>query len=165
MGNRHTSSDSTKFNVFDILIVAMIVACIAAIGLRFYFISNVDMTSESVSVKFEIVGISGENADEFKEGKKLYLQNGDDEVGRITSVFTEPMKVRASDESGSLITLDHPDKKTVTGTATLNGKWNEKGFMLNGTQLISLGTVIDLYTDRNQFSLTVIEVYESQAEY
>ena len=162
---KHTSSDSTKFNVFDILIVVMIIACIAAIGLRFYFISNVDMTSESVSVKFEVVGISDENANEFKDGKKLYLQNSDNEVGRITSISIDQMKVRASDESGALIILDHPDKKTVTGTATFNGKWNEKGFMLGGTQLISLGTVIDLYTDRNQFSMTVIEVYENQAEY
>lgn len=156
------ANDKPRFNIFDILIIFAIIACIAAIGLRFYFMNNTGVKSDSTTIKFEVYGISKENALEFSARKKIYLQSNDEEIGKFEVVEANAAKIEAFDKSGNVTMVDHPDKQTVSGTATVIGKWGDNGFMLNGTQLLSLGTQIYVYTDRNMFSMTVIEISEKQ---
>lgn len=156
------NNDRPRFNIFDILIIFAIIACIAAIGLRFYFMNDTSVKSDTTTIKFEVYGISKENALEFANGKKLYLQSNDEEIGKFEEVEISAAKVEAFDSKGNVKIVDHPDKQTVTGTASVVGKWSDRGFMLNGTELLSLGTQIYVYTDRNMFSMTVIEISEKQ---
>lgn len=142
-----------KLNIFDILIIFIVVACIAAIFLRIYFVSRQTMSGEAVTIRFEVSDISPENAAAFTPESTLFLQEDDSIIGSFKEINV--IDTRITD-----ITI--PNSKTVQGTAVILGKWAEKGFMLNGTTLISLGTTIDVYTDKNIFTLTVIGILENE---
>lgn len=152
------TGEKQKINVIDILIILIVVACIAAIAVRFYFGSDVSLTEDTALVKFEVCGISEENAREFARDKKIYLQSNDTEIGYFKSVSESPLMIDAVDGDGNITKAAHPDKKTVSGYVFVFGKWSERGFFVNGTDLISIGSQISVYTDRNQFSMTVISV-------
>ncbi|MBO4353823.1 MAG: DUF4330 family protein [Clostridia bacterium] len=149
---------SAKLNIIDIIIIFAVLACIAAIGLRIYFTSQENKYGETASVTFEVYGISEENAAAFAQNAKLYLASSDREIGYISAFTTSPATVDAVGEGGEMISVNDPFKVTVVGTATLKGKWNGSGFYLDGTTLLSLGTNVEVYTEKNIFSLTVLGV-------
>ncbi|MCQ2436076.1 MAG: DUF4330 domain-containing protein [Clostridia bacterium] len=145
----------TRLNAIDILIIVLVVACIAAICVRFYFTNNVDPRSESVTIQFSVDGISDVNAAEYKNGQKVYLSSNDVEIGYFDTVKSEYMMIDAIDDDGHTVRVTHPDKMTVTGSIVLMGKWTDNGFAVNGNEIIRLGSKLNLYTSRNTFTLTV----------
>lgn len=158
MDKKITPKEKARLNIFDALIIFVIVACIAAIGVRIYFTSHTETAPETVEIKYEVYGISEENAAEFIQGKKIYLQSSNAEVGRIESVSVSPAKIEAVDDDGNITVASDPYKFTVSGKMTLSGKMSDSGFAVNGQELISLGSPLSVYTDRNMFTLTVIEI-------
>ena len=156
MDKKAEKKQRTKLNILDVLIIVAVVACIAAIGLRIYFSSRTETMPDEITVSFEVAGISAENAAEFKEGKTLYLQSGGEKIGKIETVSVSAQKIDdATDKDGNIVTVYHPEKKTVSGTVTLYGKESDNGFMIGGKTLMYYGSTIDVYTDRNVFTLTV----------
>ena len=153
---------SAKLNIIDIMIIFAVLACIAAIGLRIYFTNQENKSGETATVTFEVYGISEENAAAFKENMKLYLASNDDEIGSVSTFTTAPSKTDAVGDDGQIVSVNDPIKLTVTGSATLKGKWGGDGFYLDGTTLLSLGTKVEVYTERNIFSLTVLGVSENK---
>ena len=161
MDKRTDVGKKAKFNILDVVIVVAIVACIAAIGLRIYFSSRTETMPDSITVSFEVEGVSAENAAEFLQGKELYLKSTGEPIGKIETVSVEKLKINdATDKDGKVVTAYHPDKKTVSGTLTIYGKSGENGFMIGGRILMHYGSTIDVYTDRNIFTVSVYPLSE-----
>lgn len=158
MDKKQDNAKKTKLNVIDVIIIVAIVACIAAVGVRIYFTSHTDTSPDKVTVTYEVKGISEENAAQFEAGKKIYLVADDSQAGVFNTVNISPEKLLAHDESGKIVEVNSPDRKTVTGTLTFNGKNNDSEFMVSGKYSISLGSTVEVYTDRNTFTLTVIAI-------
>ena len=157
MDKRQNKEKKAKFNIIDALIIVAIVACIVAIGLRVYFSSRENKTPDHVICNFEVSGISEENANSFAEGKKVYLDSDDAEVGAFRTVEIIAETVNATDKDGNVVKATVPGKCTVKGTVTLYGKYGDDGlFYVNGETPVSLGSVVSVYTDRNRFSMTII---------
>lgn len=163
MDKKTTQKEKIRLNVFDILIIVAVIACIAAIGVRIYFSTHTKLTNELATVKFEVVGISEENAAEFKSDKKLYLVSGNAEIGQIDNAETKAARLEAIDEDGNITVVSDPIKKTVSGTATLYGVWDGGYFSVNGQIRLSLGSEINVYTDRNRFTLRVLDVTQKNS--
>lgn len=161
MDKKTAVKEKTRLNVFDVLIIFVVVACVAAIGVRIYFTSHASNNDESVMITYEVYGISEENADEFAQGKKIYLQSGGAEVGMINSVEKAPARIEAIKDSGDITVVGDPYLITVTGKMTLYGKTSDGGFFVDGNTMISLGSSLSVYTDRNMFTLTVIEISQN----
>ncbi len=156
--DRKAQNKKAKLNIIDIIIIFAVLICLAAIGLRIYFTSNANNTGEEALVTFEVYGISETNAMAFGENMKLYLASSDDEVGYIVSAAVSAAKTDAVDGDGKITSVNDPIKKTVVVTAVLKGKWGDDGFYLDGTKLLSLGTNVEIYTEKNIFSFTVLDV-------
>lgn len=156
MDKNKDKSKKAKLNVIDVIIIVFIIACMAAIGIRIYFTSHTDMSPDKVTITFEVKGISEENAAQFAVGKKVYLSADDSVAGEFLAVTVSPEKLLAHDENGKIREVNSPGKKTVTGAISFIGKNNDSEFMVCGKYSVSLGSTIDVYTDRNMFTLTVI---------
>ena len=163
MDKSSKNTGKAKLNVIDVIIIVAIILCIAAVGVRIYFTTHTDTSPDKITVTFEVKGISEENAAQFAAGKKVYLSADDSVAGEFLTVSVSPEKMLAHDEDGQLREVNNPDKKTVTGTISLTGKNNDSEFMVGGKYSVSLGSKIDVYTDRNMFTLTVIG-FESESK-
>ena len=161
---RSSSKEKKRLNIFDVLIIVVVIACVAAIGVRVYFTANVNNADESVVITYEVYGISAENAEEFTQGKKIYLQSNDAEVGIINTVIKNASRVEAIDDDGTITVVGDPYLITVTGKMTLYGKTSDSGFFVNGQTQISLGSSLSVYTDRNMFTLTVVEMTQTSSK-
>ena len=161
MDKKTTPKEKARINIFDVLIIFVIIACVAAIGVRIYFTSHASNNDESVMITYEVYGISEENAAEFAQGKKIFLQSNGDEVGMINTVVKSPSRVEAIEDDGDITVVDDPYLVTVTGKMTLYGKSSDGDFFVGGTTAISLGSSLSVYTDRNMFTLTVIEISQN----
>ena len=77
MAKQETKS---RFNIFDALLILLILACIAALVFRYYYNSK-DAVGEQVKVSFIVPAIMPSTADAMTEklrtGTVLYLSDGD----------------------------------------------------------------------------------------
>ena len=158
MDKKANAKEKTRLNIFDVLIIFVVVACVAAIGIRIYFTSHASNNDQTVTITYEVYGISEENANEFAQGKKIYLQSNGAEIGMINTAQKAPARIEAIEDSGDIAVVGDPYLITVTGKMTLYGKSSDGGFAVNGNTMISLGSSLSVYTDRNMFTLTVIEI-------
>lgn len=158
MDKRSSTKEKSRLNIFDVLIIVVVIACVAAIGVRVYFTTHAKTADESAVITYEVYGIAEENAAEFAQGKKVYLQSNDAEIGIINTVVKSASRVEAVEEDGSIAVVGDPYLITVTGKMTLYGKTSDGGFFVGGQIPISLGSSVSVYTDRNMFTLTVVEM-------
>ena len=125
-----TKKSGARFNVFDVIIILALLACIAAIVIRAYFTANIENDFTTAKIEFTVKEVSDYTAEALKENTTLYLAAGDDEIGTVDTVTYSPAELYAEDASGVLVPASHPDKKDVRGTATLYGIWTDDGFMI-----------------------------------
>ncbi len=163
MSKTQTKKSGPRFNIFDVLIILAVIACIAAIVLHAYFIKDINENFVLAKVEFTISDISQNTASSFcNVHRKIYLQNGDDEIGTITEATYSPQKMMVEDAEGKLVEVQHPSKKQVTGTASIKGLWTEDGFMINGTILATVGSTVNIYTQDAACTITVVSVSKIQ---
>ncbi|MBR6049613.1 MAG: DUF4330 family protein [Clostridia bacterium] len=164
MDKRSSPKEKKRLNIFDVLIIVVVIACVAAIGVRVYFTTHAQTDDESAVITYEVYGISEENAAEFAQGKKIYLQSNGAEIGMINTVVRSASRVEAIEDDGSITVVGDPYLITVTGRMTLYGKTSEGGFFIGGQTPISLGSSLSVYTDRNMFTLTVVEMTQNSSK-
>ena len=81
-----TKKTGARFNIFDILILFAILASIAAIGVRAYFLADGKENVQTTRVEFVVRGVSEVTAQKFaKQYGTLYLDSTDAEIGTIIS--------------------------------------------------------------------------------
>ena len=54
MDKKTTPKEKARLNIFDVLIIFVIVACIAAIGVRIYFTSHANISPDTVEITYEV---------------------------------------------------------------------------------------------------------------
>lgn len=162
-----TGKKSVRFNVFDVLIILVALACVAAIIVRAKFISG-DTLDEKITIGFIVPGVMKSTADkmtaDLTEGAKLYLSSTDEEIGYIVSIGSEKSTVYAENESGEIKRVEHPNSMNVTGVCVLYGKTGTDGFLIGGTTAATLSEVIYVYSDTIDFSMTITNVSEASAK-
>lgn len=148
----------SRFNIFDALLILVIVACIAALVFRYYYNSK-DSLDEQVRVSFIVPEVMESTADTMTEklrmGTVIYLSDGDSIIGYIQSVSKEPSKVYVENGAGNVERVDHPFSMDVRGVAVLYGRSGENGFYIGGSKLATVSDVIYVYSTDVEFSMTL----------
>ncbi len=161
--NRNTEQKNIqgkpRFNIADVIILIIIVAIIAALGLRIYNIFGVEKEICRVEVTFSVNGVAAENISLAKNAK-LYYSETNAEVGYIKDFTVSDMTEYAYNENGELVEAKIPGKKTVTGTIILTCDKTDKGFYLDGTKLLTVGEKVRLYTTTREMMFELNSVKE-----
>lgn len=157
----------SRFNVFDVLIIFIVIACIAGIVIRYRYLSEETM-KEQVTVDFIVPDVMASTAEKMtsaiKGGTIIYLSSGDTIIGFIQSVSSENAQVYATNASGALERVNHPTNMDVRGVAVLYGKSGESGFLIGSNTLATLSEVLYVYTDSVEFGMTIISISEPTAK-
>lgn len=158
---------NVRFNVFDVLIILVALACVAAIVIRVRFISD-DKQSEQITVGFIVPGVMPSTAEQMThdltQGTKLYLSSTDEEIGYIVSASSERSTVYAENGSGEIERVEHPESMNVSGLCVLYGKTGTGGFLIGGTTSATLSDVIYVYSSTIDFSMTITNVSEASSK-
>ncbi len=158
MAKQETKS---RFNIFDALLILVILACIVALAFRYYYNSK-DSLDEKVTVTFIVPGIMQSTADtmteKIKSGTVLYLSDGDTIIGYVQGVYSENSKIYAESEDGKIERVDDPFLMDVKGTAVLYGKSGEDGFYIGGNKLATVSDVVYVYTTDVEFAMTLVDI-------
>lgn len=159
----NTKRSGARFNIFDILILLAILACIAAIGVRAYFLASGEEQVQTTRVEFVVQGVSEVTAKNFsKQYSKLYLVDTDAEIGTIISATYSAAKVEAENAEGQLVIANHPEKMDIHGYANISGAWSEDGFLIGGTTLASVGKTVTVYTEDALCMITIVSIPKAQ---
>ncbi len=158
-----TKKSGARFNIFDVIIIFIVLACIAAIIVRAYFTANIKDDFTTAKVEFSVISVSEGTASSFHTSRKIYLSSSGDEIGTIDEVAYAPSEIYALDAAGKPVSASHPDKKDVHGTATLYGIWTDDGFMINGTILALAGKTVNIYTQDVECIMTIISITASES--
>ena len=159
----NTKKSGARFNIFDILILLAILASIAAIGVRVYFLASGEENVQTTRVEFVVKGVSEVTAQNFaKQYATLYLDSTDAEIGAIISATYTAASVEAENEEGKLVIASHPDKMDIHGYANISGTWSEDGFLVGGTELASVGKTVTVYTQDATCMITIVSIPKAQ---
>ncbi len=153
-----TTSQKSGFHVLDAFIFLLVALCIAAIVMRIVQTSVRKEQFETTSVTFSVIDVAEDTAKALHAGSTVYLASNNDKIGSISTVTYGPATLSAKDENGNLVSVAHPTRKTITGTALLTGIWTDDGFLINGTLLASAGATVLIYTNEVECTLTVEKV-------
>lgn len=162
MAKKNKKKSGAKFNIFDVLIILAVIACIGAIIVRAFFIDDNQESRNRATIRFTVENVSDVTAQAVCiTGKTLYLQKDDMQVGTITEASASAQKIMAEDANGLLVEALHPDKKQVIGTANLTGTWIEDGFLIGGTYLATVGSTLDIYTEEVSCTITILSITDN----
>ncbi len=162
---RRRRATGPRFNVFDFLIIFMLLVCVGAIVARSIFIGSFKKEITGAKMIFEVSDISAVTADALcvtELPQSMYLQSDDSWIGNIVSASQSPQEVWEKDANGVPQLVLHPEKKTVRGEALLRGLWTEDGFFIGGADLATVGKTFKIYTPYVSCTITVISVSESE---
>lgn len=158
-------SQKTRFNIFDIIIIIAVIACIAGVVVRARFSSSA-MQNDECECEFVISAVLPETADKLtktlKSGEKLYLSSNDSEVGYIVNSSSEQASIYVTAFDGSLLSVDDPTHKNVVGKCVLLGKKSDSGFFIGGNQLATVGDIVYVYSTSAEFALTLTGVSDGK---
>ena len=182
MKNTEAKKDKLRFNVIDVLIIVLALACIAAVVLRFTVLEDlfknnaekeyvltfkVDSLSSS---QLEAILASIEEAD--NGGNWVYFSDEETKLGDIIKIGEQNTEtLYFVDENGKTISAKYSDSDvendgdvtwTITGTITCYGIYNENsGFLLNGKQYVAANSKLDVKTKYCDFSLRILSIEEA----
>ncbi len=149
-----------RFNLFDVLLILAVIACVAGLVLHAYFTDDLTETyAETANITLTVTGISEKTASAFcRAGASVYLSETDEKVGQLLDASYDVMIVELENADGVLVNAVHPDKKTATATAVLTGTWTDDGFLIGGHTLAAIGKTLNIYTENAVCTVTLTGV-------
>ena len=177
-----TASGKPTFNVIDVLIIVVVIACVAGVALR-YTVLNENWNQKNDEVYYitcradslaysaysTLLASSSEQNDNW-----IYLDDGITRLGTVSvsnsgtlAGVPETLKFKLSD--GSEITASYAGDEsendvtwTLTGKIRCNGSVSQDGgFLLNGKRYIGVNEKLSVYSKYCDFDLTVTGIARS----
>ena len=158
--NSEKKFSGVRFNLFDIILVVVIIACIAGLVFHTYFTKDlIEDYTETAMISISVSDVSEQTAIAFcVNGAPIYSQETDAKIGMLETTEYGPMILDLENEQGILVKATHPEKKMIHATATFNGTWTEDGFLIDGTKLATIGTTLKIYTNGAVCTITITDI-------
>jgi hypothetical protein len=147
----------SRFNIADVIIIIISIALLAALALRIYNIFGIEKEAHRVRIQFKVSSIA-EDSTVPSSNDILYLTSDDSKAGYVENISVSSAKVYAYTESGELVEASIPGKITLSGTLILDCTKAEGGFYIGGTQLLTVGNFISLYTPQRELQFEILSI-------
>jgi hypothetical protein len=147
----------SRFNIADVIIIIISIALLTALALRIYNIFGIEKEAHRVRIQFKVSSIA-EDSTVPSSNDILYLTSDDSKAGYVENISVSSAKVYAYTESGELVEASIPGKITLSGTLILDCAKAEGGFYIGGTQLLTVGNFISLYTPQRELQFEILSI-------
>ena len=156
------TSKKRRINVIDVLIILLVLALLATVGYRIY--DMITDNSDDKRSEFVIVFESGEEyramMDALADGDRVYFDSDGALLGFIYDNAEDGVDViyEVGDNNSAEGTADIYEKIRFGGMIELSAEANEAengGYVVIGNRNISVGSKIEVYTEKTTFTITV----------
>lgn len=162
--NKTKKKATTRFNVIDLIIIILALACIAGIYIRYASLDDINAQAalDSAQVSFLVQDIRNTSAKFFENAEKeVYFADEKVKFGEFMRGFTiTPAEKYMTDESGNVYKAVYPENTRidVRGKILSEGRWTDTGFYVDGSIYIAPGKEIKIATSDITVTLIVTEV-------
>lgn len=157
-----TNENKTRFNMIDLIIVLIIIACIIGTVFRGTILDRLSFSSsaDSVKVSFTAENLTYEDISVLNTNDTLYLS--EKSFGTLTSMsyVKQTIVVPSQDQLSFTEALD-PAHYTLTGEIEVSGKNTDKGFFFDSDIHIGVGKVLNLESSKCAISIVITKITEN----
>ena len=157
-----TNENKTRFNMIDLIIVLIIIACIIGTVFRGTILDRLSFSSsaDSVKVSFTAENLTYEDISVLNTNDTLYLS--EKSFGTLTSMsyVKQTIVVPSQDQLSFTEALD-PTHYTLTGEIEVSGKNTDKGFFFDSDIHIGVGKVLNLESSKCAISIVITKITEN----
>lgn len=147
-----------KFNIYDILIIVMVVLCVMGILFRENISDSVSKTvySDTANIQFQIREADGDIISSINAGDVFYFENGA-EFGTLLEGYSYKNSTVYENAQGTPEMISSPEKYDITGSFLSNGRFTDNGFLC-GTEKIFINSEIKLHSKNALLIIKVTEI-------
>lgn len=149
-----------KFNIIDLVIIIVALACIVGLILRAQLADQFDDKEQSAVVTFRVAGILKNSVDKtFVEGDEYYCDVFKDVFGTMGEIVEQRPAVQVSqDEDGISRESTIPYRQDITATMKCTGAFNGAEFFIGGTNRVIPGQAYEVYSLNRKMTIQIISV-------
>ncbi len=158
-----TNENKTRFNMIDLIIVLIIIACIIGTVFRGTILDRLSFSSSAdrVKVSFTAENLTYEDVSALRIGDTLYLS--EKSFGTLTSMsYVKQTVVVPSQDRLSFTEALDPTHYTLTGEIEISGKNTDKGFFFDSDIHIGVGKVLNLESSNCAISIVITKITENE---
>ena len=161
--NADASGIKNRINVIDVLILLIVIACVAGLGVRFGNVGGLSSSDnlEAYDVYFSVSNIAYTSEDAFVQGDTVTLADSGVILGEFAGLETIlPAEFFARDKSGNLIVVNYPESTRidVTGRIVSQGLMSDNGYLVGGTTYVAPGTEYSVQSEHMDFVLKITNI-------
>lgn len=163
MENNNVKKNAAHFNIIDLVIVIIVLACIAGVVFRHFSTKNVDNgeAPEKAKISFLVNDVRYTSADFFIGGDTVYTEEEGIKLGELMKGFTiTPAEDYVTDFNGNTVKVNYPENTRidVRGAILSEGKWRDGSFFIDGNTYIAAGRKLKVCTAHLTVTLIVTDV-------
>ncbi len=158
-----TNENKTRFNMIDLIIVLIIIACIIGTVFRGTILDRLSFSSSAdrVKVSFTAENLTYEDVSALRVSDTLYLS--EKSFGTLTSMsYVKQTVVVPSQDRLSFTEALDPTHYTLTGEIEISGKNTDKGFFFDSDIHIGVGKVLNLKSSNCAISIVITKITENE---
>ncbi len=155
------SKKRLKPNVIDFLIILAVIGAVIGIALRAGVVEKIVVGNnrDKARVSFYIQNINEQSCDYMDIGDTYYSPTIGTDFGVLESTQFMPAELYIPSLDGKLVkTFSENNRMDVRGTFVCSGTFGESGFLLDGTNYIAPGSVVNVQSSTLDVSLTVTDI-------
>lgn len=158
MAEKNTSR--VHFNLLDAVIVLAIIAVLAGVTLRYNLVDKLGIQSsrDSAEISFLISEISETSVDALVQGDVFYDGKNGAKLGELVSKTSSFAEAFVENADGYLIKAYNEAYYDVRGKILAVGKMTDDGFMLNGTNFLSAGKTLQVYSKNSKVTILITDI-------
>jgi hypothetical protein len=164
MTSKGVKIKGTRFNIIDLVIVIVVIACIVGTVFRSAILEKLSFAAsrDEIRISFCAENLTEEQCGAIKKGEKLYF--GKELFGEILSLTSSSQTVLAYDEEiGSFKSAVDDKLFVLTGELTVKGKNTDHGFFFGSSTHIGVGKMLNLEGEKCDISILITKIAENDA--
>lgn len=138
-----------KLNLFDIIVILLIIICVAFLILKFIPKDTSDdakVQNNTFTYEFKVEGISSTSSDMIEVGDDVFDKVTSTKIGTITDLKIETAKGTFEGNEGIVEKIEMPGKIDVYMTIKTDGKIQNGEYLANGLIRILVGQTKEIKT-------------------
>lgn len=151
----------SKVSIVDLFALLLVVACIAAVGLKVRTVKTVKGGDVAVEYVVRVENVRDFSVEAMK--KSIGADGVIDieskyEMGKVTGVKEQPARVLVQTNDGEFVLAEYDDRYDVYVTLEAQGSETEDGYYTHSGRQLSPGATVGIKTKYSQFYAEVTEV-------
>ena len=151
----------SKVSIVDLFALFLVLACIAAVGLKMQAVKTVKGGDVAIEYKVRVENVRKMSVDAMRQsiGEDGAIDiESKYELGKIVDVKAQPARVLVQTNDGKISLAEYDDRYDVYLTLEAEGRETEDGYYTHSGRQLSVGATVGIKAKYSQFYAEITEV-------